>query len=104
MTYKEAVKIIDESRKQLDINVLHVNPVHRVLGTFIAPEQSSSNTHEHIFEQCVKQHKSNEDVLFELNMFSTDLIPFVVILMKGNNIVMPLESYLSNPLLNDEGK
>ena len=96
MTYKEAVKIISDNKKALDIYTMHDNPPHRILGNFIAPEQRDNKTEQHIYIECVNNHRSNDDVLVELNMYNSELTAFVVILMKGQEITMTLESYLTS--------
>ena len=95
MTYKEAIKLIDDNRKALDKYVLHSDPAHLIIGTFVASENRDKAIEQRIFTECVQGHKNNEDLLFELNMISNDLIPFVVTQMKGEFISQPLASYLS---------
>jgi len=102
MTYKEAVKIISDNKKALDIYTMHDNPPHKILGTFIAPEQRDNKTEQHIYIECVNNRRSNDDVLVELNMYNSELTPFVTILMKGQEIAMPIASYLTSFLSGNE--
>ncbi len=95
MTYKEAIKLIDDNRKALDKYVLHSDPARLIVGTFVSSENRDNAIEQRIFTECVQGHKSNEDLLIELNIFSNDLIPFVVIQTRGENLSLPLASYLS---------
>ncbi|HMJ47262.1 MAG TPA: hypothetical protein VK498_08030 [Ferruginibacter sp.] len=99
MTYKEAAQIIKDNEKALDKYVTHSNPPHRVLGCIISHENSNLAIEQKIYEQVINNNRDNLDVLLEMNLVSDKLKPFVILLMRGDNIIQPLESYLSNPLL-----
>ena len=103
MTYPEAQKVIEENSEALDKYVLHTEPneIHMVKGTFISPFDISDNTKQFIYEECNEKHKNNADVLMELNLFSKELYPFVVIQYKGNYLIMKVGDYLHSKLVSD---
>lgn len=43
-------------------------------------------------------------MLREINVLSADLIPFIALRLWGNNIAIPLDSYLASPLAPFEGE
>ena len=101
MTYPEAQRIIEENREALDKYLLHTEPqeIHMVKGTFISPLDIGDSTKQFIYEECNERHKNNSDVLMDLNFFSKELYPFVVIQYKGNYLMMTVSSYLHSKLV-----
>ena len=96
MTYEQAKRLIDDNKKALDIYITHSDPPHRVLGSLIAPADSRLETESFIFEQ-LKLNRDNKEILEKLNVMNCELKAFVVLLYKGNNLIQPLESYISVP-------
>lgn len=102
MTYNEAKQIINDNEKVLSIYTTHDNPPHRILGCFVSPIERSFKREEYIFNECITNKKDNAEVLLNLNIYSADLMPFVAMLIWGNNILIPLESYVNWPAVVDE--
>ena len=97
MTYYEAQKVIDDQWKELNKYTLHSNPPHIILGCFVSPRQRSFERERYIFIKCIEEGKSNEQLIFELNLGTADLIPFVAILIWNNHILLPLDNYIAGP-------
>lgn len=97
MTYYESQKQIDDNFKSLNMYVLYSNPPHMIKGCFVAPTMRDFNQEQYIFIKCIDEAQSNEKILFDLNLMSDQLSPFVAIQAWGMTFFIPLESYLNAP-------
>lgn len=105
MTYAEADKKRKEVALKFRDGIIKSNPVHDILAFIIAPENSPRNIQEYIFNKCSETQENEERVLFELDTYNSDLNVFIVFKLRGDNIIMKLDSYLSSNLAKeaDEG-
>ncbi len=97
MTFYESQKQIDENWKELDRHVIYSNPPHIIKGCFTAPTKRDHSVEQYIFTKCIDEAQSNEKVLFDLNLMTDQLSPFVAIQAWGMIFFIPLDSYLNAP-------
>ena len=104
MTYKEAKKHIDDNWANVNPYSSNSNSVtpHQIVALIVAPTERDSSIEETIFTEVHENRKDNADVLFNLNLFDNELSPYVVVLMSGDNICLPLYSYISSPTFEDK--
>jgi hypothetical protein len=104
MTYKDAKQVIKDNRDILDTSLVGSKPAHMILGSIIAPDNSTSNFLNELYDRIKEEHISNEEILLEDNLIGIDnLRLFIVYKMRGEIIIMPIDSYL-NSTLYKEGK
>jgi hypothetical protein len=98
MTFTESENVINDNYNLLDKYTLQTNPPHYILGCIISTTNRSYDREQFIFTECIENKKSNKDVLINLNLLSEDLMPFIIVKMWGDKVIILLENYLSSPL------
>ena len=104
MTYKEAKIHIDENWDKANPYTSNPNATtpHQIKALIVAPTERDSSIEKAIFTEVRGNKKDNADVLLDMNLFGEDLSPYVVVLMKGSNICLPLYSYISSPTFEEK--
>jgi hypothetical protein len=104
MTYKEAKKHIDDNWDKANPYTFNPNTVtpHQILALIIAPTERNIDIEQSIYTQIHEYKKDNANVLLEMNLLGKDLSLYVVLLMKGDNICILLDSYISSPLFEEK--
>ncbi|PJE46436.1 MAG: hypothetical protein CUR34_09460 [Sediminibacterium sp.] len=104
MTYKEAKKHIDDNWDKANPYTSNPNAPtpHQVVALIVAPTERDSGVEQDIFTEVHENKKDNADVLLDMNLFGKELSPYVVVLMRGSNICLPLYSYISSPTFEDK--
>lgn len=96
MTYKEAIKQLDDNRKLLDMYIMHSKPPHRILCSFVSVQNMPIQFHEALFEAIHDRHLDNKEHLTELGVIDRlPMLPIVALLMWGNTVLVALNDYIS---------
>jgi hypothetical protein len=104
MTYNEAKKVIDDNWGRVNPRMIDSKPPHMILRTLIAPEGSDLNTLATIDNFIQDKEILNDTVLEQMGLINNNLIPYIVYLMRDNNIIWPLDAYLGTSWAEGSGK
>jgi len=95
MTYEEAKQEIDKHYELLNPYILREKPGHYVVCSFVTVRNQIRLFHEGLFEAIHERRLDNKEHLTELGVIDEEMLPMVVALMWGNNVLIPLADYLA---------
>lgn len=103
MTYEESKKHINDNRQKVNpyTSKPDATTPHIVVALIVAPTERDNTIEYNIFTEVHENKKDNANVLLDMNLLDKDLSPYVVVLMKGSNICLPLYSYIPLPNIED---
>ena len=104
MTYEEAnLKLVNAKRQLLNSDTLNANVPHFIEGFIIAPIERDNTIEGKIFDECVTNKKDNKETLKSIGLLSKDLAVFIIVLARGENICLLLDSYFNSSFVSEKG-
>lgn len=96
MTYDEAKAELDKYERLLDRHIMHQNPPHLVLCSFVSGQNYPRSFHEAMFEAVHDRHLDNKEHLIDLGIIdSQPMLPMVALQMWGNIVLVVLKDYIA---------
>jgi len=96
MTYQEAENLINEWLPKFRSQpYFHYNNINSLfMGLIIAPEDSTIESKQSIFEKCFHEGVDNKSLLLEMGVWDKEKKVFLIYRQGGYDIIIPFENYL----------